>query len=363
MHFLIVVLTALLVAGVAGAASYTVTDLQVGLSGPAFTPAALNNQGQVVGTIAGSLGSRALIWDPVAGTSILDILPAGYAASQAIGINDRGQVLGHLSGAAGTTPFLWDATTGYTLMAGATPGLGFRAADLNEAGQVVGTAFGTGGAQALLWDPAQGTSFLPGAAGPSRGLAINDSGQILARDGSQFLIWAAAGGVTPLGALVGPGGTASFAVDLNDSGKVLGATGYTSEVSAPYLWSATGGLQGLGFYPGMTDTWPSAMNNLGQVVGTAGSFGGACCTPFLWDPVAGYRDLNSLVGQGAVGRIDSVIAINDRGQILAQAWTGSGLHPVLLSPVEAPLPAAVLALAGALAGLGAVRAGRRRTLT
>lgn len=364
MHFVIVFLLASVVAGMAGAASYTVTDLQGGLAGPSFTPVSLNNRGQVAGTVTGSLGSRAVFWDPVAGASVLDILPAGYVASHAIDINDCGQMLGQLQGAAGTiTPFLWDAVGGYSLLASAPSGPVFSPADLNGAGQVVGTAFGAGASQAFLWDPAQGLSFLPATAGPSRGLAINDSGQVLARDGSQFLIWTAGGGVTPLGDLVVPEGIASFGIDLNDAGMILGATAYTSEVSAPFLWDPAHGLRGLGFYPGSTDTWPAAMNDLGQVVGIAGSFGRGCCTPFLWDPVTGYHDLNALVGAGAGGRIDNVVAINDRGQILGQVWTGSGLSPVLLSPVEAPLPAAALALAGALAGLGAVRAAGRRAFT
>ena len=348
-------LLALATAGAAAAASFTLTDLIPGLAGPGFTPAALNLAGQVAGTAQGPGGSRAVVWDPRTGLSAPLPLPSGFAASRAVDLNDRGQLLGHLTGGAGAMSFLWGAGSGYTLLPG------FLATGLNAAGQVVGTAGSGAAARAVLWDPLLGLQTLPGASGPGEGIAINAAGQVLARDRSDAVIWSAGGGVIRLGPLLLPGGTASFPVDLSDDGRVLGATSYTAHTAAPYLWDPAGGLNGLGTLPGYVDTWPVAMNAAGQVVGGAGGFGAACCTVFLWDPATGYRDLNALVALPLGWRIDSVAGINDRGQILGQAWTGSALHPVLLTPVAVPLPAAFVALAAALGMLGALRLRRRLT--
>lgn len=348
-------LLALATAGAADAASFTLTDLQPSLAGPGFAPASLNGSGQVAGTVQGAGGSRAVVWDPVAGLSAPLPLPAGYDASRAVGLNDRGQLLGHLTGAQGPMSFLWDAGGGYTLLPG------FLATGLNAAGQVVGTAGSGAATRAVLWDPLLGLQTLPGATGPGEGIAINAAGQVLARDMGEVVIWSAGGGVTRLGPLLLPGGTASFPVDLADDGTVLGATAYTADTAAPYLRDPAGGLIGLGMMPGTTETWPVAMNAAGQVVGSAGGFGAACCTVFLWDPATGYRDLNALVALPPGWRIDSVAGINDRGQIVGQAWTGSVLKPVLLSPVTAPLPAAGALMAAALAGLAVLRQRRRVT--
>ena len=348
-------LLALATAGPAVSASFTLTDLVPGLPGPGFTPAALNGAGQVAGTAYTPLGSRAVVWDPVTGLSAPLPLPTGFSASRAVDLNDRGQLLGQLAGGAGAMSFLWDAGGGYTLLPG------FLASGLNAAGQVVGTAGSGAAARAVLWDPLLGLQTLPGATGPGEGIAINASGQVLARDGGDVVIWSAGGGVTRLGPLLLPGGTASFPVDLSDAGTVLGATAYTADTAAPYLRDLAGGLTGLGMMPGYPETWPVAMNAAGQVVGSAGGFGAVCCTVFLWDPATGYRDLNALVALPPGWRIDSVAGINDRGQIVGQAWTGHALHPVLLTPVAVPVPAAGAVMAAALATLAALR--RRRRVT
>ena len=55
----------------------------------------INDQGQVVGFSASSLGTReAFLWDPVNGMQALGDLPGGPAFSHAFGINNQGQVVG-----------------------------------------------------------------------------------------------------------------------------------------------------------------------------------------------------------------------------------------------------------------------------
>src|SRR5204863_233295 len=105
------------------------------------------------------------------------------------------------------------------------------------------------------------------------------------------------------------GGRGSFAVAVNASGEVVGAS--NTGVGAPshtFLWTPAGGMIDLGVPPGAVSSQPWAINARGQVVG----FGsGPGFRPFSWTREGGMIDLGSLGGS-----IGQALAVNDLGQVV-----------------------------------------------
>jgi probable HAF family extracellular repeat protein len=116
----------------------------------------------------------------------------------------------------------------------------------------------------------------------------------------------------------------SWANGLNDLGQVVGqsTTDPTSEYHA-FLWTSSRGLQDLGSLTVAGD----AINNAGQVVGTASYFLRANGAFIYRGGVV--QDLTSLVQNLPAGNYIS--AINDRGQIAATRNDG---RACLLTPVS-----------------------------
>lgn len=119
---------------------------------------------------------------------------------------------------------------------------------------------------------------------------------------------------------------ASWANGLNDLGSVVGGSWYDAQYNHAFLWTRSGGIQDLGVPPGFlgsTDAY--SINIFGQVVGTAfESEGGDIGPPyaFLWTRAAGMQLLGSLPG----GQYSRASAINDFGQVVGTASTyGSDL--------------------------------------
>lgn len=129
------------------------------------TPAAINNQGVVVGFANRAPGTartfQAFIWTSATGMQPLPV-PATTIRSEALGINDKGQVAGLLRTPSGLTAAIWQNGTMTDLNSLTVPGSAYLlyANDINDAGQIVGEAYdaNTGDAPAYLAVPLPGNS-------------------------------------------------------------------------------------------------------------------------------------------------------------------------------------------------------------
>jgi probable HAF family extracellular repeat protein len=98
--------------------------------------------------------------------------------------------------------------------------------------------------------------------------------------------------VTDLGVL--PGGTYSVPTAVNDLGQVVGFSVVDNQNHA-FLWTLAGGMQDLGTLSGDTASQAEGINNSGVVVGESSS---NLSHPFIWTAGGGMRRLEQL---GTIG--------------------------------------------------------------
>jgi probable HAF family extracellular repeat protein len=195
---------ALILVPLAGAQSYTVTDLGVITGGDETIPAAIDNHGWVAGHAYTNSEPYAFLWTPTEGIRNLGTLPGGIE-SFALGVNDSGTVVGFSGAESGNSAFLWTQKGGMqnlgTLGGGS---IEVSANGINNSGQVVGYA--------VLADNTTTHAFL----------------------------WTQAGGMQDLGTL---GGDYSAAYAINDAGEVVGKSLLPGNPSIyhAFLWTQAGG--------------------------------------------------------------------------------------------------------------------------
>lgn len=316
------------------------------------TQPAINNRNQVAFSVG--TPSRAKFYD---GSQVRDIGALGGPESAAFGINDLGQAVGF-----GTLPqnnlraFVWSRKTGTIDLGALPPAPGLSVAvDINNAGQIVGSSQVSGQNHAILWSRKTGLydlGALPGAVQTSAN-SINEAGQIAGTSGNQAFLWSRASGMVGLGArtsgyfvnargqvagtatnangatvgwvwtpklggvIVGQGGDGTFPTGFNDQGLLIGvdtATGFNQG----YTWTRETGFRFIGNFSGGLNSFPEAVNNRGQVVGSAPPTGA-----FIWTRTEGLVNLNTRIPDAPPGLV--LIrgrAIADSGAIVAEATTG-----------------------------------------
>ncbi|HVF64320.1 MAG TPA: hypothetical protein VNE58_10025 [Casimicrobiaceae bacterium] len=252
------------------------------------------------------------------GTTLTDFGTLGGVGATAHAINDAGNYVGLVTLAGGGfAPYVVTGGTGQLLsVTGATGG---NVYDINANGQIAGDLVFGGVRSATIYTQAGVTNLGTFGRTSATASAINDSGQVAGwtSDGAGGLraFRFSGGSFTDLGTL--PGGTVSQAIDINARGEVVGYS-TTSGVNTPRAFLYAGGqLTSLGTLGGSTSAAQS-INDSGQIVGEALTGLGAT-NGFLYTDGAMY-DLNTLVVSGLGGaRLTNGIAINNKGQIVAQA--------------------------------------------
>jgi probable HAF family extracellular repeat protein len=259
----------------------------------------------------GCLINHSLQWRNGTSTD-LGALP-GMNSSFPLWINSQGWVAGMsengiidpLTGGPEIVAVLWKDSEMINL--GTLGGNVSEANAVNNYGQVVGGALNT------IPDPFSATfyySFIPFTPGF---FFFNVATQVHA------FLWQR-GIMQDLGTLGGPDSVAWY---VNDHGQVAGQSAVSSNPSPttgvppvhPFLWNQ-GKMEDLGGLGG-TFSWPSGLNNQGQVVGASNLVGDVTFHPFLWDDGL-LKDLGTFDGDSGVGVAN---AIDDAGEVVGWAST------------------------------------------
>ncbi|MBG1261979.1 DUF3466 family protein [Nostoc commune] len=309
------------------ASLYSVTDLG-SLTGEAYSYATgINDSGEVaINSLTGSFfysnGSLKKI-SPLSGDNQLAVA----------GINNLGQVVGNSASNnnfTGNNPFLY--SNGITQPLAIQDAIPYA---IDDRTQIVGGAAGLG---PFLSSDGIATSIgTPGTVA----YGLNNLGQVVGILNSSKAFLYENGQTTNLGTL--PDDNYSVANDINDSGQVVGSSGF-SEVNdgRAFLYSSSTGLQNLGrLRP--TDLFSLAVgiNNLGQVVGFSGTNSnffapdGNGLRAFLYSDNTLY-DLNDLIAPGSDPgfTLTAASAINKNGQIVGRGAVNGQLHAFLLTPTS-----------------------------
>lgn len=207
---------------------------------------------------------------------------------------------------------------------------------LNSLGQVTGYFYPSGNLagdmHAFLYSAGSGVVDLGTLGGSSsRGYAINNSGQVVGESrtsggAAHAFTYSAAGGMVDLGT---PSNIRSMAFSVNDSGQVAGSFG--TRFLHAFVHTAAGGMVDLGTLGG-GNSYGTAINSSGQVAGSSNISGNSATHAFVYTAGGGMVDLNT-VTSGLDGYLNTALAINDRGMILAGGYRGDGSYFLyLLAP-------------------------------
>ena len=259
----------------------------------------------------GAWTSVVLIFVCLAGAQSYTVTDIG--AGNALTVNDRGAAAGFFD-LNGTVQhaFFWTSAKGIQDL-GSLGGNSYAQA-VNNFSQVAGWSITlTGPPHAFLWTSSGGMQDL-GTLGRQREsrYGINDSGDVvggstLAGDttGHAFL-WTSAGGMQDIGSL----GGGSEATAINNNGQVVGYSFLADNVTMhAFLWTQSGGMQDLGTLGG-TNNLANGVNNLGAVAGDSNPSSNSNDIAFLWTQNHGMRALGTLV-------LDSfALGINGLGQVV-----------------------------------------------
>ena len=215
-RFILSVCTALLVAPLAAAQSYTIANL-----------CSLNNTNFGYNETDGDAITHAFLWTEQGGME--DLGADGLVNSEATGINASGQVVGTAS-ASTSMAFLWTSTDGM-LNLGTLGGNSSNATGINDLGDVVGlstTTLTDTFIHAFVWNAGRGMRDLGTLGGNNSGAwGVNNHRQLV---GYSYLsgesvyhafLWTSSGGMQDLGTL---DGSYSVAAAISDSGAVVGSS-------------------------------------------------------------------------------------------------------------------------------------------
>jgi probable HAF family extracellular repeat protein len=247
--------------------------------------------------------------------TMTDLGTLGGNYSQGKAINLSGDVAGWADTKAGVADsFLW---TGKTMA-----DLGqLGASGINDSGQIAGTCGPNPGTHACL-DSNGKITQLPDPSNFTaincNGSAINNNGQIIGGcdDTSSNLhavLWQN-GTATDLGTFGGPQASAAA---INNLGQVAGWAQTSTDADHGFLYS-NGKMTDLG-----NNFFPAAINDNGVIVGGNQIYSGGT-----------LQNLNNLIPAGSPYQINYATAINNNGQIVANAYDTATYqtHALLLNP-------------------------------
>jgi probable HAF family extracellular repeat protein len=332
---------------------YTVTDLGTlpGFENSFVWPQTLNNLVHVAAYASNEADPNAIfgvspyLWK---GPADIDLLP-GFPDSPytiATGLNDRDQVVG-MSGPDPDGKYcavLWERGMLHNL--GTLPGdLGSQAYLINNAGMVVGDSYSWNAELetlvtiAVYWNPGKSFPLPPLHDGTvSVAWGVNDRGQIVGQSGDDehfhTVLWSTSpkAGVVDLGTL---GGDSSSPNAINNHGEVVGTAQTAGGDWHSALWDKSG-ITDLGNFGDDPFGCAWALNNCGQIVGFSGVdySDGSTAHALLWENGTMINLQDQIPGDsGWVLR--QALGINDQGQIAGFGQFNGKMRAFLLTPTVA----------------------------
>ena len=266
---------------------------------------------------------RAFLWSKSKGMVALGTFPGGDGMAYAHAVNNWSQVVGSAEIIESHSPyyatehaFLWTAHDGMKDL-GALPGDDFSlATSINDRGEVVGYSrpeMFSGTTRWFIWDKRNGMRELASGTQLISAPFINEFTQVAGDD----YLWTSRNGLLNLGNL--SSSSDSFATAINDFGHIVGSSQNTVTFAEhAFLWSKEEGMRDLGTFPGQTYSYANGISDYGQVVGQAGTSADPFnLTGFIWTRDRGMRDLNKLIAHRAGWYITEATAVSQLGQIVA----------------------------------------------
>ena len=315
---------------------YVLTDLGTlgGLSAQAHD---INEAGEIVGSATNAASRlRAFKWQ---NGTMTDLGTLGGLHSEAVAISDTGHVAGRsLTSAAKYHATLWSGLTTTDL----TPSSDYAVAyGVNDMGQVVGSVDNW---KAFHWRNGVLTMLGDLGGGCSHAQDINDTGHIVGASCTPQVnqphatLWHN-GGVFDLGIL--PGMDDAGATAINSFGQIVGTSSHmdpdTYEITSKGFLYENGVMTALAV-PSQ-EAYAGDINDSGIIVGTmrAGSGFSKFHAYIYADGVA--TNLNSLIPAGSGLHLAYGSAINNSGQIVGTAFDAQGrYHAFLLTPAAPGTP-------------------------
>lgn len=187
--------------------------------------------------------------------------------------------------------------------------------------------------KALRWDSTAYTELFPGFTGLSVAYDINDNGTIVGMRGGSPFVLSVSGNLTILQGQQNTSVTVmKFAKGINKTGNMIGGHAPNAGGIAQRAFFKDGGAAidighlGVTSVEGERAVDAHDINNHNQVVGTAtvgfeGESGNLVRHAFVWDPVEGMRDLNTLIAPTSGVVLTNATGINDKGEIIAEGYT------------------------------------------
>jgi probable HAF family extracellular repeat protein len=248
--------------------------------------------------------SRAFLWS---NGTMTDLGTLGGHFSRGNSINLSGEVVGTADTTSGSDGFLWNGKKMVDLGA-------FYPGGINDSGQIAGTC----ASGACLLSNGSFTQ-LPNPTGWGCGaIAVNNNGEVLGScsdnsSNSRAAVWEN-GTPIDLGTLGGP---QAGAAAINNNGQVVGWSQTSTDADHAFIWS-NGTMTDLG-----RNFFPAAINDNGIIVGGQSVYNNGT-----------LQDLNNLIPPGSPYQVQYANAINDNGQIVADAYdtATAQTHALLLTP-------------------------------
>lgn len=273
------------------------------------------------------------------------------AFSKAGAINNAGAVAGYAEVAGRARPVIWHGDAAPHVLEVPARTRFASGSGINDKGIVTGSLDLDGNNQAFHWADGNLTRIAPIAADPkglsfSHGHRVGENGAVVGRSsfeyGSIAFVWmnGQVKALPPLPEHAKLGAEVSV-YGINSAGVAVGCSSNgPAKSTVPVLWMPDGAVTRLfdvrAVEPGALYGCAKAINNQGVIVGE--TWGPGAGGAFAWEHRSGYRNLNDLADAGRHGwkRLESAVAINDRGEIIgtARADPLPGFASFLLRPCD-----------------------------